>query len=162
MGIITLANKYEGGVAVKTLKLFNCKIPSDIGCVCDVVKGVIGFLNETYGLIDDNTVFDLKVIINELVLNAIKHGNKGDIQKEVAIMAGVTKDNFLFIIVEDEGEGYKLNFNYNPRYLEGITEICDMKETGRGILIVKSLCDKVKLNNRGNKIVVLKKLTAGS
>jgi len=33
-----------------------------------------------------------------------------------------------------------------------------MSESGRGIMIVKSLCDKVKVNRKGNKIIILKSI----
>lgn len=44
--------------------------------------------------------------ISELIINAIKHGNKGDINKKVKIWYRFTPE-LAHLIVEDEGEGFK-------------------------------------------------------
>ena len=97
-------------------------------------------------------MFEIKVILNELLQNAIRHGNKEDSSKEVKIRAGID-NSFVYFIIEDEGKGFDINCNGQS---ESFMDICDLKENGRGILIVKNLCDRVKYNSKGNKIVVLK------
>jgi serine/threonine-protein kinase RsbW len=99
-------------------------------------------------------LFEIKVVLDELLQNAIIHGNNKDSSKQVKIRTGINNSHVYFI-VEDEGEGFESNCIGQS---ESILDICDLKESGRGILIVKSLCDSVKFNSRGNKIVVLKRL----
>jgi serine/threonine-protein kinase RsbW len=144
---------------LKKTKIFNCKIPGNINNVRNVVKNVINYLQDFYGPIDDCTQFEIKVILNELVLNAVKHGVKEDDNKHVEVTASITRDNCALLVIEDEGDGYDYRCLLNcicPQHETG--NIFDAKETGRGILIVKNLCDNMTFNKKGNKITVLKKL----
>ena len=56
--------------------------------------------------LDDCVKFELKVILNELILNAIKHGNKNEFSKKVKISVSISKSGYVFFLIEDEGEGY--------------------------------------------------------
>jgi len=104
-------------------------------------------------------LFEVKVILNELILNAIKHGNKEDDKKFIKICAGLKNQRDLFIVIEDSGEGYDYNDVLAIPVCTGSEqEICDLKETGRGLLIVKNLCDKIKFNKKGNKVIVVKSI----
>jgi len=140
-------------------------IPSNVDIVGITVKEIIQYLEAVCGYIDDDVLFDLRVILNELILNAIIHGNKADMNKYVKITTGLAKGNYIYMVVTDDGEGY--DYEYLLKKCE-ILKKCEvpyddyninyLSETGRGILIIKSLCEKVKFNEKGNKVVVLKKL----
>ena len=144
---------------MKTLRTYNSMIQSDINQVCPAVKGIIGYLSEVYGSIDDCCLFELKVVLNELILNAIKHGNRGNADKQVKIVAGLAEADHVFIIVENEGEGFDYQcVMQNMSEPGSLVDICDIKETGRGIMIVNNLCDRVKINKKGNKIIAVKRL----
>jgi serine/threonine-protein kinase RsbW len=113
-----------------------------------------------YGPIEECTLFELKVILNELILNAIKHGNKNDCSKHVKILVGLTKNDNAVVLVEDSGKGFDHNYMLNK--IENgceMGDICNMKETGRGILIVKKLSNGMKYNYKGNRVIVSKKLS---
>lgn len=125
--------------------------------VCNIrnsVNNIVDFIVACYGPLKEDILFEIKVILNELLQNAIKHGNNGDSSKQVKVRTGI-ENSFVYFIVEDEGKGFEKNCYNNS---EDILNICDIKENGRGIIIVENLCDKVKYNTKGNKIVVLKKL----
>jgi serine/threonine-protein kinase RsbW len=125
-----------------------------------MVDDIVGFIRECDRNVNDNVIFDVKVILNELFQNAIKHGNKGDNSKFVKVKAEIV-NNSVFFIIEDEGEGYNYNYNcINGKCVEtdDVTSFMSLKESGRGMLIVKSLCEKVTFNKKGNKVIVLKKL----
>lgn len=145
---------------METLKSYKIKVPSDIHNIGNMVGGVIGYLEDSYGVMEESTVFELKVILNELFLNAVKHGNKNDPSKRVKVTAGLTKDECVYVLIEDEGEGYDCRCTYAASWdvLQADVDCCDMKETGRGLIIVRSLCDKICFNKRGNKVVIVKKL----
>lgn len=139
---------------MKVLKLYDFSINSELCNICDSVNNVVKFIVERHGPLRDDVLFDIKVILNELLLNAIVHGNKEDKAKQVKVRTGID-NGFVYFIIEDEGEGF--NFNCCS-HQEDLFNVMDMKENGRGVLIVRNLCDKVKYNTKGNKIVVLKKL----
>ncbi|NMB33337.1 MAG: ATP-binding protein [Clostridium sp.] len=100
------------------------------------------------------TIFDIRVALSELIQNALRHGNKGDKNKYIKVNAGITSDGYAFFVVEDEGEG----FDYRDLVRE-TDDLMQLKESGRGVIIVEGLCDKLKFNEKGNKAVILKKLT---
>lgn len=159
MGIIILDHYFKDGTPVKTLNSFSTKVPSDISVVCETVHDIICYVRKYYGDLAEENLFEIKVIINELILNAIKHGNKLDCSKFVKIKAGITRDDYMFLLIEDEGKGHSCKcIPESKQSIIDINDVCNMKETGRGILIVKSLCDRLKFNEKGNKVVILKKL----
>lgn len=144
---------------MKTSKVYNNRIPSDINCICRVIKEIVDFLQNYFGAVEENSLFELKVILNELLLNAIKHGNKEQFNKYVKITAGIDYNHHVYLIIEDQGEGYNYTcLEQSNLPCDEILDICNMKETGRGILIVKNLCDNVRFNKRGNKIVIIKSI----
>lgn len=141
------------------MKAFNCRIPANLNYVGPVVGDAMRHFQSVYGCIDEDTLFELRVILNELVLNAIKHGDKYDETKYVKVIAGICSHDRGYIIVEDDGEGYNYNclLQKNKDPLD-LVDLCDMKETGRGIMIVNNLCDRVRFNKKGNRVIVVKSL----
>lgn len=90
----------------------------------------------------------ISVAVVEAFQNALEHGNQNDPNKEIHINFEKTPRGLNFSI-EDEG----LGFNYS--------EIADIKDDGkeksfpgRGIFLIKSLCDQVEYNDAGNKITM--------
>jgi serine/threonine-protein kinase RsbW len=63
-------------------------------------------LRDCCGDLEDSILFELRVVLSEMLVNAIRHGNREDENKTVKIRAGIVDDGNLFIIVEDEGSGY--------------------------------------------------------
>jgi len=94
----------------------------------------------------------LKPVLHELAANAIEHGNKFAPEKQVWIEFAVTA-NYVFASVEDEGEG----FNWREKMKTGF-EREGNQERGRGIAMIRLLCDYFSYNEKGNKVLVLKKL----
>jgi serine/threonine-protein kinase RsbW len=151
--------KCGNGEIVKALNVYRTAIPSSIAYIGKTIDNIVGYFQEHLGDLDDCQLYELKVILNELIINAVRHGNQEEGGKQVKVAAGITEDNYAFFIVEDQGEGYnyKLLFDKN-KCKENVMELCDLMESGRGILIVSRLCDKVRFNHKGNKVVVYKKL----
>ena len=56
--------------------MFKTKIPSDINIMCPTIKEILFYLKDTFVTVSEDTHFEIKVILNELILNAIRHGNK--------------------------------------------------------------------------------------
>lgn len=144
---------------MKAICTYNRCIQSRMELVCQIVGEIIDYLQKNIENLDDCTLFEIRVVLNEVVSNAIKHGNKNDLDKNVKISAGIIADGYCYFVVEDEGEGFtKYNNQFCCTGIVDSDDLCNIKESGRGILIVNSLCDKVKFNSKGNKVVILKKV----
>ncbi len=145
---------------MKSHDVYSNFVPSSINSIRTVTEDLIHSLQQNYGALNDSTLFELKVILNELLINAIRHGNLEDENKNVKINAGIDIYGNLYIIIEDEGFGY--DYCHICDRLKPFcddTEPSDATENGRGIMILRSLCDTVKVNSKGNKIVILKKIS---
>ncbi len=96
---------------------------------------------------------DICIAVTEAVNNAVEHGNKLINDKFVTLLFEYSNDK-LRITVKDQGEGFDLEAVENPLSPENLT-----KPNGRGLLIVKSLMDDVKVSTSatGTKVVMLKK-----
>ncbi|MDP4182510.1 MAG: ATP-binding protein [Bacillota bacterium] len=144
---------------MKTNWFYNSKITSDITNIRSVIDEILGkLINLSCVNNEVEAIYDIKVILNELIINAIKHGNKYDYDKFVKVSAAFVNDEYILFIIEDEGEGYC----YSDLELSNISsdpiDCCSFFEGGRGLMIVNCLCEKIKFNKKGNKIIVLKKL----
>ena len=89
---------------------------------------------------------NLAIAVTEAVGNAIVHGNRQDAKKKVTIEFYLKK-NKIKVSVKDEGQGFNPDTLSNPLEPENI-----MKESGRGIFILKSLMDQVNFSEKGTKI----------
>lgn len=146
-----------GANILKSRCVYKNSIPSAIEEIGTVAADLISCLRKSYGEMDEEIIFDLKVIINEILINAIMHGNNEDAAKTVKIDAGLTENDSLFLIIEDEGLGYDYS-EICRGHAAYVTDPFEMVESGRGMKIVKGLCEKVKVNKKGNKVVIVKRI----
>jgi serine/threonine-protein kinase RsbW len=144
---------------LETVKVYNGDIPSSIDGVCGLINDTLEYLKDVCTHLNEDILFEMRVILNELMLNAVKHGNNGDAEKHVKLTAGISGDRCIFFVVEDDGEGYDYrSIMSDEQNVKADNKLFNMKETGRGILIVRNLCERICFNEKGNKIVVLKRL----
>jgi serine/threonine-protein kinase RsbW len=102
----------------------------------DMVQTVLSHLSGLVGF-DEETVHYMTVAMRESVVNAIRHGNRGDEQRRVAIEFDVG-DRSLEVRVQDEGLGFDPDAVPNPVAQENL-----LKPTGRGIFFMRSFMDVV-------------------
>ncbi|MCR2043269.1 ATP-binding protein [Anaerosalibacter massiliensis] len=122
---------------------FDGSVCSDLHVIKDFVEDVLEKLNRIID--DESTMFEVKLILNELVANGAIHGNAYDREKSVNLCIEVIEDS-IRIEVTDEGEGFEYDLrNYDP---------LDLKCSGRGLVIVDGLSDELYV--RENKIVSVK------
>ena len=112
--------------------------------VCEIKKHIDNELKEFSKLLDDEElIFEIRLVLNELLINACEHGNKWDAEKCVDYEIIINKD-YIKITVQDEGDGLREIEPYNAKSLES---------SGRGIKIVKELTDDLVLEN--NKVIAI-------
>ncbi len=86
--------------------------------------------------------------VSEAVVNSIEHGNKFEKQKKVTIEVACV-NNDLNIVVTDEGDGFNHREVPNPIIKENIK-----KETGRGLFIMKSICNELQFKEEGKCVEI--------
>lgn len=88
----------------------------------------------------DEIINNLSLSVAEAASNSIIHGNKLDPSKKIQISLNIYKDK-VQIIIKDEGKGFNPKSVPNPTAPENI-----MKESGRGIHIMKTFLDSLDYN----------------
>jgi len=91
-------------------------------------------------------IFAIHLALEEAFINAIKHGNKMNPDKEVKIDYLVSPDK-VEISMADEGNGFDPEAVADPRLGENL-----YKNEGRGLLLMQSYMDVVEFNERGNLV----------
>jgi len=120
-------------------------VSSDLSLVKTFIDKVLNELN--YIIDNENAIFDVRLIMNELIINGVFHGNQCMDEKCVKLNLTV-KNKKITIRVEDEGEGFDLDLNeYDPN---------DLTCGGRGLVLVDGLSDELIVNN--NSITAIKYL----
>jgi serine/threonine-protein kinase RsbW len=91
--------------------------------------------------------------VREAVANAIKHGNRMDLSKNVHVEMDVVADT-LAIFIRDEGEGFEPTAVGDPLAPEN-----RLKTSGRGIFYMRTFMDEVRFRRHpdGGMEIVLKK-----
>ena len=98
-------------------------------------------------------IFNIKLAIEEAMINAVEHGSRQDWQKNITVDYSITSDIFE-ISITDNGEGFKPDMVPDPRQDENIH-----RATGRGIVLMKACMDSVEYNARGNSVHMVKRST---
>jgi serine/threonine-protein kinase RsbW len=142
---------------LKSRCIYSSNIPSELGKVRFVAEELINCLQHNCSELCEDFLFDLRVILNEVLVNAILHGNHGDESKRVKVDAGIAESGDFYLIIEDEGSGFDFD-GICKQHKTTVTSLDDMIESGRGIMIIKGLCDKVKVNKKSNKIIIYKRI----
>src|SRR5688500_6316061 len=129
----------------------------DIASRFEMLQMVQTVLSHVTGLLrlDDDAAHYVSVAIRESVVNAIKHGNRGDAGKRVAIEF-LLHPGALEVTVQDEGTGFDPATVPSPLAEENL-----LKADGRGIFFMRSFMDEVSyaFPSRGGTVVrMLKKL----
>lgn len=136
------------------LKTFQVSLSSDLYNMKNTVNQALEFINENKPNLNKNDVYDMKLVLNELLANAIIHGNKENKSKSVYLKMKLKK-NSIYTKISDEGKGFDY-LNYLSRY--NSAKSSQMKENGRGIKLACSLTDCIAFNSLGNEIKFLKKV----
>ena len=145
--------------AYQEMKIYHQTIQSNAASVCKEVALVLDQLKSTFS-IDEDDRFEVKVILSELLQNAIRHGNKMDENKKIILDVSMNGGDLLQISVLDEGLGFDVNDTLAQKKQKAYLtdDIFEMEEFGRGLMIIETLCDHVYRNELGNQITVKKQM----
>jgi serine/threonine-protein kinase RsbW len=91
-------------------------------------------------------IFAVHLALEEAFINAIKHGNEMNPDKEVIIDYSVGLDK-VEISMTDQGNGFDPEAVPDPRCGENL-----YKSEGRGLLLMQSYMDVVEFNKSGNRV----------
>ena len=116
-------------------------IPS---AVVEVCRRVLSELKANNFSGDD--IFAVHLALEEAFINAVKHGNKMNPDKEIRVDCSVSLDK-VEISMADEGDGFDPNAVPDPRCGENL-----YRPNGRGLLLMRSYMDRVEFNERGNRV----------
>lgn len=135
---------------IETTDLYTLQLPSVRESIT-LLENLIEEIADKYHVADD--IFaNMMTCLNEVVTNAIVHGNKLDPEKIVIVNVEVDPRRATWTIT-DEGEGFDYNNLPDPTAEENLESL-----TGRGVFIIKHLADQVVFNTKGNEVELLFKL----
>ncbi len=153
-------------------------LPNNILVAKEMSKQMVKNLSK---YIDKSEVQLLEMAIFEMIVNSIEHGNleinfeektialqKGEYlnflmerqnlpeykNKKVAIEYSITPEHAAFKI-SDDGKGFD-HLKLLNKSLDEINE--DMTAHGRGISLTQSLFDEIKYNEKGNQVLLIKRI----
>ena len=133
MGVMTLEFKYSATLC------------SDLDMIKNFVDEILNRINLVVK--DKDIIFDIRLILNELIVNGVMHGNHCLNSKCVELILEV-KNNQIKIQVEDEGCGINYDFkSYNPD---------ELNSYGRGLVIVSGLSDEFTIEK--NRVTAVKNI----
>lgn len=151
-------------------------LKNNIGEVAGLIKEIC---LEISGVIDEANVNLFAAALYEVAINAIEHGNLGItyetkkewIEKNIyheklseLLKTETAKNTFVEISLEietdcitltvkDEGDGFK-----PQKAIEKIKQEDIRRNSGRGMMMMKSYFDEIKYNETGNSITLIKKI----
>jgi serine/threonine-protein kinase RsbW len=117
------------------------------------VEEFVNYFAVDLGL-DEEKINGLLLSVTEATTNAIKHGNKNDINKMVNIDVDVVGD-YLLISVKDQGAGFNPAAIPDPTHPENL-----LKDSGRGVYLMRVYMDEVdfKVTPQGTETILKLKI----
>lgn len=98
---------------------------------------------------DRDTLFAVRLSVEEALANAIQHGNQKDPAKNVRLQFNLDRQQHqVTITVKDEGKGFKPS--------------TDLPNKGYGLILIHRLMDEVRFNPKGNQVKMIKKCAYSS
>ena len=127
---------------------FEVTIPSKSGEGQAIQERIVGLLEELdYPMRD---VFGVRLALEEAIVNAIKHGNGMDPDKNVQIECRVCPER-VWVRIRDEGDGFDVSTLPDPTLEENLE-----RPSGRGILLMREFMTKVEYVENGTCVILEK------
>ena len=95
-----------------------------------------------------NDRFCIQLAVHEALINAIEHGNCGDHEKNIHVVAQISPRIFR-VEITDQGPGF------DPQSLPDPTDCAHLEcSGGRGVLLMRAFMSRVFFNPPGNHVVL--------
>ena len=122
------------------------KISSEISMVNKLIKETETFISQFE--IKNDIDIDLMIVLRELLLNAVIHGNKNIPDRIVKCRIEKLEKSRFKVVVEDEGSGFDyksldMKIPEDPRHIQK-----------RGYAVINALSDQIEFNSKGNQVTV--------
>ena len=129
------------------------QVASDLANVQKTSQDVLTFLAPLP--LGDAALFDIRLCLEEALINAMKYGNA--LQKDLPVELDVEIDVAeVRITVKDQGPGFDVS------KIEDCTEEKNLyRNRGRGVYLIHQLMDRVRYNEKGNSLLMVKKIRNG-
>jgi serine/threonine-protein kinase RsbW len=114
--------------------------------IVPVIEGILDNL-QSAGYCEKET-FAIRLALEEALVNAIKHGHRGDPRKEVQLRYHHTPE-CLLVEIEDQGPGFKREGLPDPCAPGNLERPC-----GRGLLLMQRYMTWVRFNDAGNRVTM--------
>jgi serine/threonine-protein kinase RsbW len=137
-------------VNAQATDLYTLQLPSKLESITEL-ENLIEAIADKYQIGDD-TFGNMMTCLNEVVNNAIVHGNKLDPDKKVIVNVEIEGKRILWTIT-DEGKGFDYVHLADPTAPENLENL-----SGRGVFIIKMLADQCVFNKAGNEVELLFKI----
>ena len=98
----------------------------------------------------EEDTFAIKLALEEALINAMRHGNRGDPAKFVELRYFVGNDRIVLSIL-DQGEGFDPGQLPDPTSDENLD-----KPSGRGVMLIRAYMTDVRFCGRGNEIWMMR------
>lgn len=102
--------------------------------------------------IKEDFIFDIRLALEEALVNAVKHGNREDPRKKVRVEINVSAD-ILCIEVEDQGSGFDYKHIASPLKARNLEKL-----SGRGVFLINHFMNAVEFSRGGRRIKMVKYL----
>jgi serine/threonine-protein kinase RsbW len=123
-------------------------IPSETGAGQRILEDVLGQLAAQAWA--EHEVHGIHLALEEALVNAIRHGNRSDINKRVHVTCKLSASR-LWVQIRDEGPGF------SPEDVPDPTEPDRLEvPSGRGIMLMRAFMSRVEYNEIGNCVVMEK------
>jgi serine/threonine-protein kinase RsbW len=123
-------------------------INSDLKNISSVIKELNDKWEEAG--IDGQTIFSLRLALEEALANAVKHGNRCKKELLVDVTCRILSTS-VELEVKDQGDGFNYEAVSDPTSQQAIC-----KPGGRGILLMRKLMDTVIFGDGGSRILMTK------
>ncbi|MDB9313522.1 anti-sigma regulatory factor [Spirulina sp. CS-785/01] len=98
---------------------------------------------------------ELRLGLQEALVNAAKHGNRLDPSKQVSVKFSVSRGTYSWVI-SDQGTGFSPNCDCHTGAEDLLPE--DFSENGRGLCILHQIFDQVHWNREGTQLKLSKQV----
>ena len=127
-------------------------LSSRFDAIAPCMKDILSQLQKEFSL-DEETMFNIKLALEESLTNAIKHGNKlnSALNVDVTVFSEASR---LTIKVKDQGQGFNFQNVPDPTQKDRL-----LMASGRGVFLIRKLMDEVIYSDGGREISMVKNLS---